>query len=338
MTRYTPPCSLTPQLLSLAADVSELVGRLSVQNEANALLRLHRANRIKSITGSLAIEGNTLNEDQVTAILEGKRVLAPERELQEVKNAIQAYESMEKWNVSSEKDLLAAHRQLTFGLIESAGKYRTSGVGVMKGDAVIHMAPQANRVPKLMLDLLNWLKKSEYHPLITSCIFHYEFEFIHPFADGNGRMGRLWQTLILKDWNNVFSHIPVESMIYRQKQDYYEAINQSTQQSDAEPFVSFMLKIIHQSVLDVAQATPQDAPQVTPQVERLLKVIKGDMSREDLQLQLKLKDRKSFRLSYMLPALKSGLIEMTIPDKPQSKMQKYRLTRFGAQLLKEMSL
>ena len=335
MSDYKPPCTLTPQLLSLVANVSELVGRLSVQSESSALLRLHRVNRIKTITGSLAIEGNTLNEKQVTDILEGKRVLAPERELQEVKNAIQAYESMEKWKVASEKDLLTAHRQLTFGLIESAGKYRTSGVGVMKGDVVIHMAPQANRVPKLMYDLLSWLKKSEYHPLITSCIFHYEFEFIHPFADGNGRMGRLWQTLILKNWNTVFSHIPVESMIYKYQQDYYQAINQSTQQSDAEPFVRFMLKMIHQSLLDVAQATPQETPQVTPQVEMLLKVLKSDMSREDLQLKFKLKDRKSFRLIYLLPALDNGLIEMTLPEKPQSKMQKYRLTKLGIQMLKE---
>jgi len=337
MTSYVPPCTITPQLLNLVAEVSEAVGRLSVQAEQNASLMLYRVNRIRTITGSLAIEGNKLNEEQVTAIVDGKRVLAPERELQEVKNAIQAYESMDQWRTDSEQDLLSAHRQLTFGLIESAGHYRTSGVGVMKGDAVVHMAPQASRVAKLMADLMEWVQKSEHHPLITGSIFHYEFEFIHPFSDGNGRLGRLWQTLILKNWNSVFSYIPVESMVYQHQQDYYQAINSSTEKSDAEPFVYFMLKMIRDAINEVATDTPQDTPHVTPQVERLLKALNGTMSREDLQQALGLKDRKSFRLVYLLPALDSALIEMTIPTKPQSKMQKYRLTEFGKQVRKRMS-
>ncbi len=197
----------------------------------------------------------------------------------------------------------------------------------MAGDEVIHMAPSANRVAPLMQDLLEWLQKTQDHPLIASCVFHYEFEFIHPFADGNGRMGRLWQTLILSHWNPLFSNIPVESLVYQHQSEYYAALEKSTDLTDSAPLIEFMLQMI----LDAIHAidTPQVSPQVTPQVKQLLAVLQGEMTREQLQSLLGLSDRKSFRERYLHPALQAGLIEMTLPDKPNSRLQKYRLIDRG---------
>ncbi|MDQ7003547.1 MAG: Fic family protein [Ghiorsea sp.] len=316
---YHPPFNITPAIIDLIAQISEHVGRLSAQPRHD--LRLRRINRIRSIQGSLAIEGNTLSEQQITAILNGKTVVAPPREIQEVKNAILAYDKMNQWQADSEADLLQAHETLMLGLIDEYGVYRQSGVGVMKGNEVIHMAPPAGRVALLMTDLLQWVKVAEHHPLIMSSVFHYEFEFIHPFADGNGRMGRLWQSLILQQWNAFFADIPIENLVYQHQEDYYVALQQSTEHSDSAHFIQFMLKRILDAIL---QDTPQESPQVTPQVKLLINGIKGEMSREELQNMLGLQDRKSFRERYLKPALEAGLIEMTHPDKPNSKLQKYR--------------
>ena len=316
---YQPPCSVTPQIIDLIAQISEKLGRLSVQPAYD--LRLRRVNRIRTIQGSLAIEGNTLNEQQITAILDGKPVIAPPREIREVKNAILAYEQMNQWQPHSEPDLLQADEILMSGLIDEYGVYRQGGVGVMKGKEVVHMTPPAGRVPLLIADLLQWVKGAEHHPLIMSSVFHYEFEFIHPFADGNGRMGRLWQSLILQQWNPLFADMPIESLVYQHQQDYYHALQQSTEHSNSAYFIQFMLA----RILDtVSQTTPQDSPQVTPQVKLLLDGMKGEMSREELQSMLGLQDRKSFRERYLKPALEAGMIEMTHPDKPNSKLQKYR--------------
>ncbi|WP_332397218.1 Fic family protein [Vibrio metschnikovii] len=198
---YQPPFTITTEILNLVADISEAIGRLTVEFEQEKLLRLRKVNRMRTVQGSLAIEGNTLSEAQITAIIEGKRVIAPPKEVQEARNAIAAYEAIGSWQPSKSKDLLTAHQLLMTGLVEEAGRYRSQGVGVMSGDQVVNMAPQADRVPKLMGELLAWLRTTNVHPLMASCIFHYEFEFIHPFADGNGRMGRLWQTLILSQWH-----------------------------------------------------------------------------------------------------------------------------------------
>ena len=200
----------------------------------------------------------------------------------------------------------------------------------MAGQQVIHMAPPADRVPHLMADLFGWLAATEAHPLIASSVFHYEFEFIHPFADGNGRMGRLWQSLILARWNPLFADIPVESLIFEHQAEYYQAMQESTRQTDSAPFIAFMLRMILDTVTTSA---PQVSPQVTPQVGELLAAIQGEMGREALQTALSLSDRKSFRERYLKPALDDGLIEMTIPNKPNSRLQKYRLTDMGRQWL-----
>jgi len=218
--KYYPPYTITPAILNLVAEISEIIGRYTVLAEQNLTPRLRRENRIRTIQASLAIENNSLTLEQVSAVIEGKRVMGHPREIQEVRNAFAAYEAMEGWDARSKKDLLTAHDLLMRALVEETGRYRSGGVGIFRGEQLVHMAPPADRVPKLMADLLDWLKKTKEHPLVASCIFHYEFEFIHPFADGNGRMGRLWQTLILRNWKPLFAYLPVETVI-RERQGAY---------------------------------------------------------------------------------------------------------------------
>jgi Fic family protein len=326
---YQPPFTITPAILNLVAQISEAIGRLTVLADTAKTLRLRRINRIRTIHGSLAIEGNTLSEAQITAILDGKRVIAPPREVQEVKNALAAYDRFGTWRPEAEKDLLEAHRLLMSGLIDEAGMYRHGGVGVMAGQQVIHMAPPADRVPQLMGDLFGWLAAADAHPLIASSVFHYEFEFIHPFADGNGRMGRLWQSLILTRWNPLFADIPVESLIFEHQAEYYQVLQESTRQTDSAPFIAFMLRMILDTV---TTSTPEVAQEVTPEV-RLLAAFAGEMARQQLKTTLGLRDDEHFRKAYLLPALEAGWIEMTIPDRPRSSKQKYRLTDKGRQWL-----
>jgi Fic family protein len=337
---YQPPFTITPTIIRLISNISEHLGRLAALNndgEDEKNLRLRRINRIRTIQGSLAIEGNTLSEQQITAIFEGKRVIAPPKEIQEVRNAIKAYEQFENWQPGNEKHLLQAHQVLMAGLIDEVGHYRNGNGGVMNCDVVVHMAPPANRVAKLMHDLMDWLSNTDQHPLITSSVFHYEFEFIHPFADGNGRMGRLWQTLILSQWNPLLAQLPVESMVHEHQSAYYQAINLSTQKSDSAPFIEFMLGVILATIESGSDnSSSQLTPQVTPQVKSLLSLMlnkPNGLNRDELQQALELKDRKSFRNRYLQPALEIGLIEMTIPNKPNSRLQQYRLTELGQKLV-----
>src|SRR6266568_5399874 len=247
---YEPPYTITSSIVSLVTDISERMGYLSALESESRALYLRRINRIRTIQGSLAIEGNTLSQEQITAILEGKRVIAPPREIQEVRNAIKVYDFFQQWHPAREKDLLAAHEMLMTGLLDAPGRYRSGGVGVMAGQKLVHMAPPANRVPLLMGDLLHWVESTTEHPLISSSVFHYEFEFIHPFEDGNGRMGRLWQTLILGKWNPLFAHIPVESLVHRHQQEYYAALNDSTKQGDCALFIEFILTMVQKAVTE----------------------------------------------------------------------------------------
>ncbi|MDR1111930.1 MAG: Fic family protein [Deltaproteobacteria bacterium] len=320
---YEPPVAITPAILGLVADISVKADRLSVRGESALDLRLRRISQVRSIKGSLAIEGNTLGEEAITAVLDGKRVVAPLREIQEVRNAIAAYDVFEKWTPHDETDLLKAHGLLMAGLIDDAGLYRRGGVGVIAGSQVLHLAPPAKRVPLLMGDLLDWLSRTWLHPLVAGSVFHYEFEFIHPFTDGNGRLGRLWQTLILCRWNPCFVRIPVESIVHAHQEEYYQALREATNAADSAPFVEFMLAMILEAL--ESAASPQVAPQVSPQVKRLLEVLSGEMSGREIMEALGLTDRKSFRQRYLAPALDAGLVEMTIPDKPNSHLQRYRL-------------
>jgi len=322
----SPPFTITPAILSLVAEIAAEVGRLGALAGQGKPPMLRRENRIKSIHASLAIENNTLSLEQVTAVIQGKRVLGKPSEIQEVKNAFSAYEAMTGWTPSSVKDLLAAHRLLMAGLVHDAGRFRTRSVGIAQGDKVVHLAPPADRVPGLMKDLLAWLKRNDAHPLVASSVFHYELEFIHPFADGNGRMGRLWQTVILNRWNPLFAYLPVETVIRDRQADYYKVLGACDKAGNSTAFIEFLLAALLTALREVSE-TDQVSDQVTDQVAALLRVLgKDTLSAVECMKRLKLSHRPTFRSNYLNPALQAGLIEYTIPEKPQSRLQKYRLT------------
>lgn len=325
MSQYQPPLTLTPQMLALAAEISEQVGLLTAQREAALTPQLRRGNRIRTIQASLAIENNTLSVEQVTALLDGKRVLGLPREIQEVRNAFAAYDALPGWQPQRQADLLAAHDLLMQGLIDDAGCYRQGGVGIYREGRLLHMAPPASRVAELMQDLLHWLGASDWHPLIVSCVFHYEFEFIHPFADGNGRMGRLWQTLILSLWRPVLAYLPVETVIRDQQEAYYAALSTADQAAEATPFVEFMLAALRQALVEAGQSD-QVTDQVTDQVARLLQALPSGaaLKSSELMQRLGLSHRPTFTQNYLKPALAAGLIEMTDPASPRSPAQQYR--------------
>ena len=246
--QYIPPFTVSAKSISLIAEISAAMENFSAMLKKSKSLKLRRANKIKTIHSSLAIEGNNMTQAQVSDILDGKRVAAAASEILEVKNAIATYDLAHKLNPFSERDLLRAHKKMMSGLVKGAGRFRNGGVGVFSGRSVIHIAPPAEQVPALVSRLFDWLKTSQDHLLVRSCVFHYEFEFIHPFADGNGRMGRLWQSLILSKLNPAFMNLPVETMVYKRQKKYYEAINSSTKQADCAPFIEFMLGEILNSV------------------------------------------------------------------------------------------
>ena len=247
-TMYIPPFTISPETINLIAEISGQIERYAIRLEQEDGLRLRKANRIKTIHSSLAIEGNTLSEDEVRDIIDGKNVVAPIRQIQEVKNAIQTYELYPTLDAFKEKDLLKAHGVMMQSLIDDAGRYRRGGVGVFGEKGLVHVAPPADRVPMLMADLFTWLKSAKDHLLIRSCVFHYEFEFIHPFIDGNGRTGRLWQSLILGKLHPLFEHLPVENMVYANQQAYYNAITACTNAGQSGPFIDFMLNEIYQTL------------------------------------------------------------------------------------------
>ena len=234
---YEPPYTITPQIVQRVAELVELVTRWSVSGDDAMAPQLRRNNRIRTIQASLAIENNTLSIEQVTAVLDGKPVIGLPREIQEVRNTFVAYEQLAHWQPYSSVDLLAAHGVLMSGLVDDAGHYRRSGVGIYSTEGLVHIAPPVGRVHGLMADLLGWLASVPVHPLIASCVFHYEFEFIHPFADGNGRMGRLWQTLILSQWQPMLAYLPVETVIKMRQTAYYEALAAADKVGDSTSFI-----------------------------------------------------------------------------------------------------
>jgi Fic family protein len=248
---YKPPFTITSKTIDLISRISERIGEINSLESSPRNVQLRKENRIKTIHSSLAIENNSLSIEQITAIIEGKRVLGAPNEIQEVKNAVQAYDLLLSQNSTNESDLLRAHSLMMSDLVSGNGKYRTGGVGIFDGSEVVHIAPPADRVPALMADLFEWLKKSDVHPLIKSCVFHYEFEFIHPFQDGNGRMGRLWQTVILKDWKDVFAWIPVETLVKENQSAYYKALNTSDTNAESTSFIEFFLDLILKTIEEI---------------------------------------------------------------------------------------
>ena len=243
MAARTPPYTITSAILARAEEIGEAIGRAEAAGVARDL-RLRRINRIRTIRGSLAIEGNRLSEDQIGTMLDGKPVVGPLRDIQEARNAIEAYDRYGDWDPASEADLLRAHETLMRALLDAPGRYRTGRVVVMGDGEVQHIGPPAARVPGLVAALLDWIGDTDEHPLVSSSVFHYEFEFIHPFEDGNGRMGRLWQTLILTRWNPLFATVPVESLVHAGQSEYYRAIRESSARGESTPFIEYMLDAI----------------------------------------------------------------------------------------------
>ncbi len=251
MRNKKPPFEITNAMIDLVAEIAELVGRLTSTNQLSANPTLRRTNRIRTIHGSLAIEQNTLTLEQVTAVLNGKQVLAPPKDIAEVKNAYEIYERLDELDPYSVDDLMTAHGIMTRGLVDESGMFRTRPVGVVDQEGhVLHFGTLPQYVPDLVMELLDWVKSSDVHMLIRSCVFHYEFELIHPFADGNGRVGRLWHTLLLSKWNPAFAWLPVESIIHDRQEEYYAAINASNDAGESTVFIEFMLSAIKASLID----------------------------------------------------------------------------------------
>ena len=253
---YQPPFQLTHTMMRHVARIGELIGMWKAANQNRLVPELRRGNRIKTIQASLAVEQNTLTLEQVTAVIEGKTVLGLPKEIQEVRNAFAAYEAMEQWHPHQLDDLLAAHALLLHGLIDDAGHWRSKGAGIYRGEQLVHMAPPASQIPRLMIDLFDWLANTDAHPLIASAAFHYEFEFIHPFGDGNGRIGRLWQTLILSHWQPMLAFLPVETVIKHRQQTYYQLLTESDQKSDCSAFIEFLLQAIEDSLQEAINTQP----------------------------------------------------------------------------------
>ena len=320
---------MTDKITNLIAAISEQLGQINVLSKGNLTPHLRKENRIKTIHSSLAIEHNSLSLEQVTAIIDGKRILGNPVEIKEVKNAYTTYEMMLTLDPFSVDDLLKAHEAMMKELISENGRFRSGGVGVFNGKALVHMAPPANMVPGQIQDLFSWYKSSEIHPLIRSAIFHYEFEFIHPFADGNGRMGRMWHSLLLGRWNEIFYWLPVEDLIRSRQEEYYKALGKSDRDADSSAFVEFLLQVI----LDTLQNTTvvgndEVEEQKDPLVDTLREAIgKDTLSATEIMKRLGLSHRPTFRQNYLNPALSHGVVEMTIPDKPNSRNQKYRLKK-----------
>lgn len=261
---YIPPFTITSEIVRLVSEISEQVGIVTTllgDNVPSPMLR--KANRIKTIHSSLAIEHNTLSLKQVTDIIDGKHVLGAPNEIQEVKNALQAYHLMPELDAFKEKDLLKAHELMMMALVDKSGYYRRAGVGVFDGDRCIHMAPPADRVPALMSDLFEWIRKTDVHPLVSSCVFHYEFEFIHPFIDGNGRMGRYWQTMLLSRWKGIFAWIPVETIVKEHQQEYYDVIAKCDAAGDSTDFIEFMLRCLLDAMNHVGEES-EEVPNKIP--------------------------------------------------------------------------
>lgn len=324
---YVPPYTISNKMLELVSNISEKVGKISSHRELEAKPHLRKNNRIRSIHSSLKIEANSLSLSEVREVINGHLVLGDRKEIQEVKNAYAAYERIAYINPSSISDLKKIHRIMTYGTVNESGEFRKGEEGVFSGDKCIFVAPPPDMINGLMEDLLSWIKKNEgiVHPLIMAAIFHYEFVFIHPFADGNGRMARLWHTVILYRWRSVFEFIPLESQIERFQDEYYDAIAKCHVNGNSDVFIEFMLEMINQILDEVITQINQSNAETSEYVKRLLECMEYDVpyTSNAIMEHLGLKSKETLRKNYLNPAIELGLIRMTLPDKPNSKNQRY---------------
>ena len=325
MDKYNPPYDITDDMLVLVSEIMEQLGHLNAINDLEKLPRLRRISRIKSIHSSLAIENNTLTIAQVEDVINGKRVLGPQEDIQEVKNAFEAYKQIKSLDVFNVNKLLEVHAVMMKGLVAQVGQFRTTQVGVYNSSGkLVHMGTPQEFIPIQMQQLFDWLKESKSNMLIKSSVFHYEFEFIHPFQDGNGRMGRLWQTALLAKWKSIFEWIPIESIIKDNQQQYYAAIKESTSEGKSNRFILFILDVINKAIKDIVKDTRKHYHYINNQIKALLDIMENyPMSAVEIMELLGLKSRDGFRKNYLAAALEAGLIGMTIPEKPTSKNQRY---------------
>ena len=324
---YQPPFTITNRMVAQVSQISEKLGRIDRYRELETKPQLRRNNRIRSIHASLAIEANSLSLDDVRGVIDGKTVLGPQREIQEVRNAYRAYEAIGSFDPDSLRDLMRLHGVMTRLTVDESGTLRRGEEGVFNGERCIFMAPPAKLVPSLMEKLFGWVRSAaaDVHPLILSSVFHYELVFIHPFADGNGRMASLWQTALLTRWNPVFQYLPLENRIHAFQSDYYEAIATCHSAGSSNAFIEFMLEKIDQTLDGVMERTGSGGGYPSEYVRRLLDAMEYDTPYTATQIMslLRLKSRESLRKHYLNPALAAGYIVMEIPDKPTSRNQRY---------------
>jgi len=322
---YKPPYEINSSMLNKVATIMKMTGMFSSMNNLSSQPLLRRKNQIKSIYSSLAIENNQLSESQVKDLINGKLVIGPQKDILEVQNAIQVYEHIQDINPFSQKDLLKYHKILMTSLVSDAGSYRKGQVGVFDDEKAIFMAPPADRVPALINELYDYLNHFDENILIKSCVFHCEFEFIHPFSDGNGRMGRLFQTCLLAKEEELFYYLPIESIIKKKQQNYYDAISKSNQEGVSTKFIEFMLDAIIETMQETLMQSNIETSSLSTQAKRLLDVFEDGVPYTTLELMQKvnMKSRSSFKKHYLDPLLQSGMIEMTIPEKPNSRNQRY---------------
>lgn len=325
MNYYQPPFAINKKMLGLTAEISEKIGRIHHLHGFSGRPQLRRLNRIRSIHASLAIEENSLTLNEVRDIISGREVFGPPKDIQEVKNAYRAYEELPRTDPYSIEELKRIHGIMGFLTVAEAGEFRSREEGVFDGDKCIFMAPPARFVPQLMQELFLWLQKERgrLHPLLLSSIFHYEFVFIHPFADGNGRMARLWQTALLSAWQPLFQYLPLENQIKSFQQEYYAAIAKCHAAGSSDFFIEFMLEKIN-AALEQAAASA-DNGSLTPNLQKLMQVMQPGRfySAQELLQLLQLKSRDALRKNYLQPALKLLLVSMTEPEKPTSRNQRY---------------
>lgn len=327
MSNYIPPYTISNRMLELVSDISEKIGKISSYKELESKPHLRRNNRIRSIHSSLKIEANSLSLSEVRDVINGHPVLGDQKEIQEIKNAYAAYEKISEINPFSISELKRIHGIMTYRTVNESGVFRKGEEGVFSGDKCIFVAPPPDMVDGLMKDLLSWVKKNEgnVHPLIMSAIFHYEFVFIHPFADGNGRMARLWHTVMLYRWRNVFEFIPLESQIERFQAEYYDVIARCHVNGNSDIFIEFMLDMIHRILDEVIIQINKTNAGTTEYVKRLLECMEYDIpyTANAIMEQLGLKSKETFRRNYLNPAIELGLVRMTLPDKRNSRNQQY---------------
>lgn len=327
MEQNRPPFSITNRMVTLVSQISEKLGQISNYRAFETKPHLRRNNRIRSIHSSLAIEANSLSLDAVRGVIDGRTVIGSQREIQEVRNAYRAYEELGRFDPYSLDDLKRLHGVMTYLTVDESGAFRRGEEGVFDGNRCIFMAPPARLVPDQMDALFKWMRSAvnDVHPLILSSVFHYEIVFIHPFADGNGRMARLWQTALLAEWNPVFQYLPIESRIHEFQAEYYDAISRCHSEGKSDAFIEFMLAKIDET-LDAArtQASAEGAS-VSEYVKRLLEVMEHDepYTAARIMAMLGLKSKETLRKNYINPALDAGLIVMDVPDKPTSRNQVY---------------